>query len=64
MNMRYYYERSIIYLKIYIKKYKRIPEIEEWSKYAIQNNLLSCESIKYIYGKDFKSWCKNISTNF
>lgn len=64
MNMRYYYERSIKYLKLFIKEYKKLPNIDEWTSYAKAHNLLNCESIKYISKQHFNKWCKNISTSF
>ncbi len=64
MNMKFWYEISIVGLQKYFKIYKRIPAIEEWNKYAHKNNYLSSESIRYISGLKFQKWCRNIKRQF
>lgn len=64
MNMKYWYEISIIGLQKYFKIYKRIPGTVEWNKYAHKNNYLSSESIRYISGLKFHRWCKEMRKRF
>ena len=64
MNMKFWYEKSISGLQKYFKIYKRIPGIEEWNKYAYENNYLSSESIRYISGLKFQRWCRKIKGQF
>lgn len=47
-SMLYFYERSIEGLKQYIKDNNKEPTISEWNKYAMENNYLSSESMKYM----------------
>lgn len=44
------YKLSLEKLEKKTKKSKKFPSIEEWNKYAKENDLLSSESIKYISG--------------
>lgn len=44
------YKLSLERLEKKAKKSKKFPSIEDWNKYAKENDLLSSESIKYISG--------------
>lgn len=46
--MLYYYKKSLIGLKQYIKENGEEPTKEAWNKYAFENNYLSSESLKYM----------------
>jgi len=66
IKMWQYYYNSIEGLKEYLKQHDNIPDAKQWNKYAYENKYLSSESIKYMSGKNFSSWCKfqkNIFTN-
>ena len=53
-KMKTFYDASYKELiKITIKNGK-FPELEEWNKYAKENNLLSTESMKYITELEWK----------
>lgn len=64
MNMKFWYERSIQGLQEYFREYRKMPDVEEWNKYAQRNNYLNTESIKYISGLKFHIWCKKIKRQF
>ncbi len=53
-KMYLFYERSYRKLVKMTKENKKFPELEEWNKYAKENNLLSTESMKYIIGVEWK----------
>lgn len=53
-KMNLFYEESYKELVKITKKNKKFPELEEWNKYAKENNLLSTESMKYIIGVEWK----------
>lgn len=49
-----------------LRKMRELPKIlskKEWDKYAIENNLLSSTSLKYISGKNFTRLCKEVRAN-
>lgn len=47
-EMFLYYRISYDELKEFTKENGKFPSAEEWNKYAMENNLLSSESIKYV----------------
>lgn len=47
-NMIHYYEESYKALKEKTKKMKKFPDVQEWNKYAKENNYLSSTSMQYI----------------
>ncbi len=53
-NMKKYYELSYRELIKLTMKNNKFPSLEEWNKYAKENNLLSSESIKYISMLEWK----------
>nr|DAP14854.1 MAG TPA: hypothetical protein [Caudoviricetes sp.] len=62
--------RRVIYMKeLYQKSLQMIKELskilteKEWNKYAVENNLLSSISLKYISGKNFTRLCKEVRAN-
>lgn len=46
-----------------IKKLPKILSKKEWDKYAIQNNVLTAESLRYISNKNFNELCKEVRAN-
>lgn len=46
-----------------IKELSEILTEKEWNKYAVENNLLSSISLKYISGKNFTTLCKEVRAN-
>ena len=46
-----------------IKELPKILSKKEWDKYAIQNNVLTAESLKYISNKNFYELCKEVRAN-
>nr|DAF14889.1 MAG TPA: hypothetical protein [Caudoviricetes sp.] len=49
-----------------LRKMRELPKIlskKEWDKYAIQNNVLTAESLKYISNKSFNELCKEVRAN-
>lgn len=54
------YEKSIIELEKYIKQNRKRPNENEWNKYALDNGLLSSESIGYICGIGFNKLCRKM----
>lgn len=53
-KMKQFYDASYRELKRMTIKNNRFPELEEWNKYAKENNLLSSESMKYISRMEWK----------
>ena len=53
-NMEKYYELSYKELIKLTMQNNKFPSLEEWNKYAKENNLLSSESIKYILMIEWK----------
>lgn len=53
-KMNLFFEESYRELIKITKENKKFPELEEWNKYAKENNLLSTESMKYIIGVEWK----------
>nr|DAY88733.1 MAG TPA: hypothetical protein [Caudoviricetes sp.] len=69
-KMWYNKSRRVIYMKeLYQKSLQMIKELskilteKEWNKYAVENNLLSSISLKYISGKKFTRLCKEVRAN-
>lgn len=56
--MKEYFEKSL-------QRIKQLPRMteKEWNKYAVENNLLSSISLKYISGKNFTTLCKEVRAN-
>lgn len=49
-----------------LRKMRELPKIiskKEWDKYAIQNNVLTAESLRYISNKNFYELCKEVRAN-
>ena len=49
-----------------LRKMRELPKIiskKEWNRYAIQNNVLTAESLKYISNKSFNELCKEVRAN-
>lgn len=49
-----------------LRKMRELPKIlskKEWDKYAIQNKVLTAESLKYISNKSFNELCKEVRAN-
>lgn len=49
-----------------LRKMRELPKIiskKEWDKYAIQNNVLTAESLRYISNKSFNKLCKEVRAN-
>lgn len=46
-----------------IKELPKIISKKEWNRYAIQNNVLTAESLKYISNKSFYELCKEVRAN-
>ena len=46
-----------------IKELPKILSKKEWDKYAIQNNVLTAESLRYISNKNFNELCKEVRAN-
>lgn len=49
-----------------LRKMRELPKIiskKEWDKYAIQNNVLTAESLRYISNKNFNELCKEVRSN-
>ena len=46
-----------------IKELSKILTEKEWNKYAVENNLLSSISLKYISGRSFTRLCKEVRAN-
>lgn len=46
-----------------IKELSKILTEKEWDKYAIQNNVLTAESLRYISNKSFNELCKEVRAN-
>ena len=59
-SMIYFYKQSIDGLLKYYNIHASFPSITEWNSYAKKENYLSHESIQYICGKKFDSWCIEI----
>lgn len=62
--------RRVMYMKeLYQKSLQMIKELskilteKEWNKYAVENNLLSSISLKYISGRSFTTLCKEVRAN-
>lgn len=53
-KMKEFYCESYRELKRITIKNNKFPELEEWNKYAKENNLLSSESMKYISMMEWK----------
>lgn len=53
-KMKEFYDASYRELKRITIENNRFPELEEWNKYAKENNLLSSESMKYISMMEWK----------
>ena len=53
-NMKSFYDETYNELKKIAIMNNKFPDIEEWDKYAKENNLLSSESIKYISMLEWK----------
>lgn len=49
-----------------LRKMRKLPKIlskKEWDKYAIENNVLTAESLRYISNKNFNELCKEVRAN-
>lgn len=46
-----------------IKELPKIISKKEWNRYAIQNNVLTAESLRYISNKNFNELCKEVRAN-
>ncbi len=49
-----------------LRKMRELPKIiskKEWDKYAIENNVLTAESLRYISNKNFYELCKEVRAN-
>lgn len=49
-----------------LRKMSELPKIlskKEWNRYAIQNNVLTAESLRYISNKSFYELCKEVRAN-
>lgn len=46
-----------------IKKMPRILSKKEWNKLALQNNVLTAESLRYISKRNFYELCKEVRAN-
>lgn len=46
-----------------IKKLPKILSKKEWDRYAIQNNVLTAESLRYISNKSFNELCEEVRAN-
>ena len=49
-----------------LRKMRELPKIlskKEWDKYAIQHNVLTAESLRYISNKSFYELCKEVRAN-
>lgn len=53
-KMKLFYKESYKELIEMTRRNRKFPELEEWNKYAKENNLLSTESMKYIIGLEWK----------
>ena len=59
IKMKKMYQKSL-------RKMRELPKIiskKEWDKYAIQNNVLTAESLRYISNKNFNELCKEVRAN-
>ncbi len=59
-NNEQYYKNSIESLKQYIKETKIIPTEKMWNKKAIEEGLLTSQSLGYLSGTKFPDLCKTI----
>lgn len=59
MYMKKLYKKSLQM----IKELPKIISKKEWNRYAIQNNVLTAESLKYISNKSFNELCKEVRAN-
>jgi|GEM_PF-2826874 hypothetical protein len=57
--MRKMYQKSLQL----IKKMPRILSKKEWNELALQNNVLTAESLRYISNKNFNELCKKVRSN-
>ena len=57
-----YYNYSLEMLIKYIENNEKNPNEVTWNKYALENKILSAESMGYIYGNGFNKLCKEIRT--
>lgn len=47
------YIESMKHLRKITREFAKFPTVEEWNKYAKENNLISSESIKYMSGNNW-----------
>lgn len=60
ISLKEAYERSLEYLKLYLKVTKTIPNEKEWNKYALLEQLLSSKSLEFLYGCKFNVMCRKL----
>jgi len=54
------YANSMEGLKEYLKKAKHIPSEKEWNRYAVEQDLLSAQTISFVSGMGFNKLCRNL----
>ena len=59
-NYEQYYQKSIDALMQYIKENKKIPTEKVWNKIAIKDELLTSQTLGYLYGAKFPDLCKEL----
>lgn len=59
-NNEQYYKNSIEALTQYIQKTKIIPTEKMWNKKAVEENLLTSQTLGYLSGVKFPDLCKTI----
>ena len=59
IKMKKMYQKSLQL----IKKMPRILSKKEWNELALQNNVLTAESLRYISKRNFYELCKEVRAN-
>lgn len=54
------YNQSIKALQLYVKITRIIPSEKEWNKFAVEEKLLSSQSIQYFSQIGFNELCRNL----
>ena len=57
------YHKSIKALKMYMSITKLIPSEKEWNRFAVEEKLLSSQSIQYYIQIGFNKLCRNLMKN-
>ena len=55
------YDQSIQALQLYMNITKLIPSEKEWNRFAMEEKLLSSQSIQYLSQRGFNKLCRKLT---